>query len=82
VELLAFGFIVPFDTAPRTKSSALRRGSLDFFAILPQMSCLATFETSSINICSMRRQTGFSYINLFRRLLLTLVETHGGLLFK
>jgi hypothetical protein len=82
VELPALGFVVSFDTAPRTEPSALRRGSLAVFAILPQMSCLVTFETSSINICSMRRQTGFSYLNLFRRLLLTLEKTHGGLLFK
>jgi hypothetical protein len=82
VELPALGFVVPFDTAPRTEPSALRRSSLAVFTILPQMSCLATFETSSISICSMRRQTGFSYFNLFRRFLLTLEETHGGLLFK
>jgi hypothetical protein len=82
VELPALGFVVPFDTAPRIEPSALRHGSLAVFAILPQMSCLATFETSSISIYSMRRQTSFSCLNLFRRLLLTLVETHGGLLFK
>jgi hypothetical protein len=82
VELPALGFIVPFDTAPRTEPSALRHGSLAVFAILLQMSRLATFETSSISICSMRRKTGFSYLNLFRRLFLTLEETHGGLLFK
>jgi hypothetical protein len=82
VELSALGFVVPFDTAPKTEPSTLRRGSLAIFAILPQMSCLATFETSSISICSMRRQTGFSYLNLFGRLLLTLEEIHGGLLFK
>jgi hypothetical protein len=82
VELPALGFVVPFDTAPRTESSALRRGSFAVFTILPQMSCLATFETSSTSICSMRRQTSFSYLNPFRKLLLTLEETHGGLLFK
>jgi hypothetical protein len=38
VEFLALGFVVPFDTAPRTEPSALRRGSLAFVAILPQMS--------------------------------------------
>jgi hypothetical protein len=82
VELPALGFVVPFDTASRTEPSTLRRGSLAVFTILPQMSCLATFETSSISICGMRRQTGFSYLNPFKRLLLTLEETHGGLLFK
>jgi hypothetical protein len=34
VELSALGLVVPFDTAPRTKPSALRRGSLAVFAIL------------------------------------------------
>jgi hypothetical protein len=82
VELLALGFVVPFGTTSIIEPSALRRGSLTLFAILPQMSCLATFETSSISIYSMRRQTNFRYLNLFRRLLLTLEEIHGSLLFK
>jgi hypothetical protein len=82
VELPALGFVVPFDTAPRTEPSALRRGSLAVFTILPQMSYLATFETSSTSICSMRKKTGLSYLNPLRRLLLALEEAHGGLLFK
>jgi hypothetical protein len=35
VELPALGFVVSFDTASRTEPSALRRGSLVVFTILP-----------------------------------------------